>query len=286
MPIDPDQPGGSHDPTRAQDPVDPTRAQDPVDPTRVQPGIDSTRTGDEAYGRPDADRTPLADEPGRPVPDDGRNSAWWLWALLAAVLIGIVLFALLQEGDDDDAVGTADQTETDAGVIETAPEDTTADTTATTAPAAPADDTDATTTEPTPDDDGAIPPDDAVAESGTITATDGTELLTLLQGDASDAERLAPYAGETLTGARVEVLEIVDGEGFWIGTDDQQRLFAHGTEAVTVDVEVGQRIDFSGVLTPNPSDGADDAHDLPDDQGAELHDQQGHHLELGSITAP
>jgi hypothetical protein len=285
MPIDPDQPGGSHDPTRAQDPIDPTRAQDPVDPTRVQPGVDSTRIGDDAYARPDSRRAPVVEEPRRrdPGSDHDRTGGWWLWALLAAVLIAIVLFALFQAGDDDDAVGTADQAETDAGAVETAPEDTAAETTATTAPA---DDAEVTTTEATPNDGGAIPPDDGAAESGTITATDGTELLTLLEGDASDAERLAPYAGETLTGARVEVLEIVDGEGFWIGTDDQQRLFAHGTEAVTVDVEVGQRIDFSGVLTPNPSDGATDAHDLSDDAVAELYDQQGHHLELGSITAP
>lgn len=286
MPDDPDQPGGSHDPTRAQDPVDPTRAQDPVDPTRVQPGVDSTRVGDEAYARPEARRAPVVEEPLRrdPRDDDDRKGAWWLWALLAAVLIAIVLFALLQEGDDDDdAVGTADQAETEPGAVETAPEDTTADTTAETAPAsteAPVtDDTTATTAAPA--DGGAAAPEGPGEDPGTVTTADGTDLFTLVQGDAGDAERLAAHADQDVTGEGVYVLDVVDGEGFWIGADEQQRIFAHAPDDVAV--EVGQRISFDGFLEPNPPDDSAEVHDIPEDQGAELHRQQGHHIELRSL---
>src|SRR3546814_18726164 len=52
---------------------------------------------------------------------DDREGAWWLWALLAAVLIAIVLFALLSDGDDDDdAVGTALQNETEEAEVDPA----------------------------------------------------------------------------------------------------------------------------------------------------------------------
>ena len=287
MPIDPDQPGGSEDPTRAQDPVDPTRAQDPVDPTRVQPGVDPTRVGDAAYARPHARRAPVVEEPLRrdPRDDDDRKGAGWLWALLAAVLIAIVLFALFQAGDDDDdAVGTADQSETEPGAVETTPEDTAVeDTTAETAPA----DTTATTapadTTPTTAADGATPaPADGAGEDpGTVTTADGTDLFTLVQGDAGDAERLAAHADQDVTGEGVYVLEVVDGEGFWIGADDQQRIFAHAPDDVAV--EVGQRISFEGFLKPNPPDDSAEVHDIPEDQGAELHRQQGHHIELRSL---
>ena len=290
MPIDPDQPGGSHDPTRAQDPVDPTRAQDPIDPTRVQPGVDATRTGDAAYARPDPLRGPSADEPLRrdPGDDDDRN-AWWLWALLAAVLIAIVLFALFQGGDDDDEVGTADQATTEPGAVETAPEDTTADTTAETAPEDTADDEgavtdDTTATTAAPADDGEAAAPDGTDDPGTVTTADGTDLFTLVQGDAGDAERLAPYADQDVTGEGVYVLDVVEGEGFWVGADDQQRIFAHVSGDATAEVEVGQRISFDGFLKANPPEDSAEVHEIPEDQGAELHRQQGHHIELRSLT--
>ena len=301
MPIEPDQPGGSHDPTRPHDPVDPTRpvdptepidptrAQDPVEPTRVQPGVDPTRAGDATFARPDARRSAVADEPLRRRPDDDedRNRAWWLWAILAAVLIGIVLFALLRDGDDDDVV-TDDQTDTDAGVVDTAPEDTVVeDTTVETAPE------DTVAEEPVTEDTTATtdageptaPGDGADGDPGTVTTPDGTDLFGLVEGDAGDADRLAPHADQDVTGEGVYVLDIVDGEGFWIGADDQQRIFAHASADTSAEVQVGDRIGFDGFLKPNPADDSADVHDIPEDQGAELHRQQGHHIEIRSITA-
>ena len=292
MPDQPDLPGGSNDPTRANDPIDPTRAHDPIDPTRVQPGIDPTRAQDATRARPAATTAgaPLAAEPVRRRPDDDdrdRKGAWWLWALLAAVLIGIVLFALLSQGDDDDdSVGTDDQTE--EGAVETtapdtAPEDTTADTapTDTEAPEdAPADTT--ATTAPAAGGDAAP---GAGEDPGTVkAASDDTDLVTLVKGDAGDAGRLAPYAEQDVVGEGVYVLEIVEGEGFWIGADESRRIFAHAGADAAAAVEVGQRIDFDGFLKANPADDSADVHDIPEDQGAELHRQQGHHIELRSLT--
>lgn len=284
MPIEPDLPGGSNDPTRAHEPIDPTRAQDRVEPTRVQPGVDPTRVQGAAGARPAArTATPLADEPLRRRPDDDerRAGAWWPWALLAAVLIAIVLFALLSQGDDDDdAVGTTDETSTTvagAAPVETAPQDTTAETT----PPDPA------TEDSAPDTTVAttVPPAEADAggDPGTVTTTEGTDLFTLVQGDAGDAERLAAHADQDVTGDGVYVLDVVDGQGFWIGADDQQRIFAHAPDDVAV--EIGQRLTFDGFLKPNPAEDSADVHDIPEDRGAELHRQQGHHIELRSLSA-
>lgn len=292
MPDQPDLPGGSNDPTRAHDPIDPTRAHDPVEPTRVQPGVDPTRAQDATWARPAATRAgaPVVDEPLRRVPDDedrDRTGAWWLWALLAAVLIAIVLFALLTQGDDDDAVGTADQAETGDTTATTAPQDTAPeDTTADAAPEDTATDdtaaTDETTTTAAPAAGGDAT-DPGAGDAGTVTAaSDGTDLFTLVQGDAGDAERLAPYADQDVTGAGVHVLDVVDGEGFWIGVDESRRIFAHAPDDVAV--EVGERIDFDGFLKPNPAEDSAEVHDIPEDQGAELHRQQGHHIELRSLT--
>lgn len=281
MPEQPDVPGGSHDPTRANDPIDPTRAQDPVDPTRVQPGVDATRA------QPAADRAsaPLADGPRRRDPGDDDRTAWWLWGLLGAVLIAIVLFALLRESDDgDDTVDTIDPAVTDTSVADTtAPEDTAADTAPeTTVPedtATDPADSEGTTDTTVGGESGAQTTDDP----GTVTTADGTDLFTLVEGDAGDAERLEPHAGSDVTGEGVFVLEIVDGEGFWIGADDRRRLFAHAADGVAV--VAGQRISFDGMLKPHPPEGSAEVHDISEDEGAALYEQQGHHLELRSITA-
>lgn len=274
---DPEFPGGSDDPTRAGDPVDPTVVRDPVDTAHAQGAAPAA-----GMGAVDRAGAPMSEEPRRRDPrGDDRNTAGWLWALLAAAVIGIVLFALLGDDDGDDAVGTVDQP-TDTAAPETSVEDTaTQGTTPETAapedaPAA-ADDTTASTTTAAPDDGAGT-----AGEPGTVTAADGTDLLTLVQGDAGDADRLAPYAGTEVTGESVEVLEVVEGQGAWIGTDDERRLFARTTDGLSV--EAGDRISFDGSLEANPSEGADDAIEIPEDQGAEQLRRQGHHIQIGELT--
>lgn len=263
------------EPTRADLPPieggEATRRLDPVDPTSAAPA-------------------PSAVRERRVVDDEGdRRRAWWLWALLAAVLIGIVLFALLQD-DEDDVEATGDAaTNTSLPAEEgiedpaaSAPDDALAEEGDDGVAPAPAE-------TPAPEGDmgegdggdGAVP-EPAPAET-TLAAADGTDVLGLLQGDDGDAERLAPHEGTDVVGTGLEVLDVVDGEGFWIG-DDQRRIFAHTTDGADTTVEVGQRIDVEGALVANPPAGATDAHDLPAEHGADLYRQQGHHLELQSIT--
>lgn len=270
---DPDLPGGSDDPTRANDPADPTRVHQPVDATHAQGAAPAAGMGER-----DRRFDPIEQEPRRSRPDDDGNRTGWLWALLAAVLIGIVLFALLSQGDDgdDDTVGTTDDT-TDTVAPETSVEDTVTDDTApeTTAPDTTVEDTTpATTAEPDPAEEP--------APAGAITTTDGTDLLDLVEGDDGDAERLAPYAGTDVSGEGVEVLDVVEGQGIWIGTDDQQRIFARTTDEVTV--EAGDQISFEGTLEENAAEGSDDAIVLPGDQGAEQLSQQGHHIEPSELN--
>jgi hypothetical protein len=269
-------PSDPNDPTRADLPPTHGGAGDPTMPMERTAATERTTTA------------PVADRPLRDEEEDDRNKAWWLWALLALAILAIVLFALLRDDDDDtDDVGTVDDTvettevpeEDPAAEDDTIPEDA-AEGDAGTDPGADEGDEGATTpAAPAP----GSPEADLSDDPGTATTGDGTDLFTLLQGDDGDAERLAPYADTDVLGEGVQVVEVVEGEGFWIGAGDE-RIFAHGADDLVADVEVGQRIDFDGFLKPNPPADSADVHDIGDEQGAELHRQQGHHIELRSIT--
>lgn len=106
MPTDPDPefPGGSDDPTRAGDPADRSQVQDPVDTTHAQGAAPAA-----GMGAVDRAGAPMSEEP-RDIRSGDRTTAGWLWALLAAVLIAIVLFAVLRDGDGSDAMGPGGQT--------------------------------------------------------------------------------------------------------------------------------------------------------------------------------
>lgn len=267
---DPDLPGGSDDPTRANDPVEPTRVHEPVDTADAQGAGPAA-----SVAQPVGAGEPFAEEPRprdrRPRGDD-RNVATWLWALLAIVVIGIVLVALLADDAPIDTVEPpADTIVPDTPVEDPAVEDTPLETTA----------PETTTTVETTTTAAPEPADEPAAE-GAVTTADGTDLLALLEGDDGDAERLAPHAGSDVMGEGVEVLDVVEGQGIWIGTDDQQRIFARTADEVAV--EAGDRISFEGTLEESAAEGSDDAIVLPDDQGAEQLRQQGHHIELSELT--
>lgn len=53
----------------------------------------------------------------------------------------------------------------------------------------------------------------ATRSEGVIATADGTDLLSVVEGDAGGAERLAPYAGEDVTATGVDVLEENPAEG-------------------------------------------------------------------------
>lgn len=276
-----DLPGGSDDPTRANDPVDPTRVHEPVDTSLAQGAGPAAGMGRSGRGERPFSEDPMRRQPGRD--DDDRKTSTWLWALLAALLIGIVLFALLQGSDDDDAVGTVDPT-TDTAAPESPVEDAVTEDTApdTTVPEDTAPESDAATEDTVATTTTAAPEASEGAAAGAVTASDGTDLLGLVQGDSGDAERLAPYAGDDVAASSVEVLEVVDDQGIWVGTDDQQRLFVRSTDDLAV--AAGETVALEGTLRANAEAGSDDAIELTDDQGAELLEQQGHHIELDQLT--
>jgi hypothetical protein len=250
-----------------------------------------------------------------PVDDDrDRRGGWVIWAIVGLVLLGLVLFALLG-GDDErtteltegdgaeqwqteapaDDAGAGDDPAPEGGVGAGAAEEAGAGEGATqdgavhdgaaqdgTAGAAPE------TGAETGAEDGAEAPataDDA-DDPGAILTAGGEELLALLEGDDGDAERLAPHAGSDVEGQGVRIQQVVDERHFWVGTDTQ-RIFVHlGPDMTAEGVEIaeGQRIAFEGFLKENPPADSAEVHDLTEDEGAEEHRRQGHHIELTTIA--
>jgi hypothetical protein len=137
--------------------------------------------------------------------------------------------------------------------------------------------------DPTAQDPAAQDPaaqDPTAQDPGSAVTADGRSLFPV------DPARLAELAGQDLVGQRVLVQSVVPGEGFWIGVDEVDRVFVHAGASAPLGFEPapGQRIDFDGFVKPNPPADSAEVHDIPEDQGAEQHRQQGHHVELRSAT--
>jgi hypothetical protein len=115
-----------------------------------------------------------------------------------------------------------------------------------------------------------------------ITVDGGTGLLPL------PAEGLAAFAGKTAEGRGVIVESVVADEGFWVG-DAASRIFVHLSDQAKASagespfqVRAGQRVDFTGTVTPNPADVGDLG--VTAREGAEQLRSQGHHLELSRVA--
>ena len=91
------------------------------------------------------------------------------------------------------------------------------------------------------------PPTTAAPPAGTLTAPDGTALLPL------PPDGLAAVEGQPVEARGVAVQSVVDGTGFWVGTDETNRVFVHPTAPMPV--QPGQRIDFDGTVTARPDGG-------------------------------
>jgi predicted RecA/RadA family phage recombinase len=124
-------------------------------------------------------------------------------------------------------------------------------------------------------------------DAGVVTTEDGDNLLSALRGDDGDTERLSAYVNQDLEGERVLVQHVVSDLGFWVGEDEQRRIFVHLGPDMTASestVAVGDRIDFAGFLEENAVEDSVDHHDLADDDGGPLHRAQGHHVELTALV--
>jgi hypothetical protein len=70
-------------------------------------------------------------------------------------------------------------------------------------------------------------------------------------------------------------------EGFWVGTDDGDRLWVQlvGRGESPFQVRTGQRATFTGRLVPNPPGFVERVGMVPE-EGAALAGRQGHHIEV------
>lgn len=175
----------------------------------------------------DAQRRSARPSTGAVRADDGRTrkrrGLWWLWPLLALVLIGVLLllFLLLRDGDDDNRASSAAKATPGA-----------------TAPSS------------------ATPGAGAAGQAGTLTAG-GASLLPV-----AGAGALGDTVGKAATGKNVTVQQIVPGQGLWVGSSAKDRIYVElggdvGQDeqpAGDADLAVGDRVDLTGETRPAPED--------------------------------
>jgi hypothetical protein len=100
---------------------------------------------------------------------------------------------------------------------------------------------------------------------------------------------LAGFSGQAAEGKGATVESVVADEGFWVGTDPNNRIFVFLTDEAKqaqgespFQVKPGQRVDFTGTVKPMPQDltpfGVDRS------EGADQLRQQGHYVELSSVA--
>jgi hypothetical protein len=122
----------------------------------------------------------------------------------------------------------------------------------------------------------------AATGAGAVTAN-GQALLPLPAGG------LAAFADQAAEGKGVNVESVVADEGFWVGSDPNNRVFVFlSDEAKAAEgespfqVKTGQQVDFSGTVKALPNDltpfGVDRS------EGADQLRQQGHYIELRSVA--
>lgn len=93
------------------------------------------------------------------------------------------------------------------------------------------------------------------AGAGTLTARDES-LLPVPAGGLADFET------ETATGEGVTVQSVVEDEGFWVGSSEQDRVYVEyggdvgADEAQGFEPEVGDKVDLTGEVRPAPQDPA------------------------------
>jgi hypothetical protein len=213
------------------------------------PVVTATRVGRDPYPRT-AQRTHVPggglDRPGvftrrRPgyLPRrDGRrdnDGAGWLLGLLILVLLGVLLWWFLTQGDDS----TIDEPSSGGLPTQTGATGATG------------------------------------GEAGQITTTDGRDLLASLHdASGDDTAGSSSFEHDTVQSDGVEVLTVVGDEAFWVGTSNARVLVALTPNGESViDVDVGDVVAFSGIVRPVPND-AEGSFGIDEGEGmGELQDQ-------------
>ena len=145
-------------------------------------------------------------------PDRRRGGTpWWIW-LLGLVALGLVAFMIFQGANADPS------TEVDAGNGNEVG---------------------------TMDGAGS---DEAAAATGTISSSDGVDLLDL----SADSEGLAGYEETDVEGASAPVESVVGDETFWVGESPERRLFVflNPLGESGPDIDAGDDVTFDGTVRP------------------------------------
>jgi hypothetical protein len=190
-----------------------------------------------------------------PVAGPPKRRRWLLPALLALLAL-IAVLALLSRCGDDDAATTGTPSSPTATPATTA--------TATSAPAS---------TAASPDGAGTTGAGQA-GEPGTVTAG-GADLL-----EYPTTETLNAHDGQETVARGVRVQSVPADEGFWVGADDQNRLWVQltGTGGESdYKVKEGDTVDFTGSVTRSaPGFAAEQG--VTQAEGADQLTEQGHYL--------
>jgi RNA polymerase sigma factor (sigma-70 family) len=92
---------------------------------------------------------------------------------------------------------------------------------------------------------------------------------------------LSRYAGDPVRAQGVRVLQVVANEGFWVGTGRRDRVWVQltGIRESGFQVQPGDRVSFTGQMVEH-SPGFARRTGVTIREGADLLDQQGHHVEV------
>ncbi|MDQ3146363.1 MAG: sigma-70 family RNA polymerase sigma factor [Actinomycetota bacterium] len=98
---------------------------------------------------------------------------------------------------------------------------------------------------------------------------------------------LGRYASRAVNVRGATVQAVVADEGFWIGSDDQQRVWVQllvGPGESAQEVRPGQRVSFDGIFVASPAGFAADVGVVPSEGAAQLQ-AQGFHIEVPAADA-
>ncbi len=193
---------------------------------------------------------PIADG-ATPVGERPSRRKGWLWLLLAALAILLLLLGLSQCGNDDATSGTSASTSPSGSASDGGPSTTAASGSATDSASPSASASSATpAAQPSPSASQAAGGGDGSAVAGTI-VTGGTAVL----GDGP-VKDLNTYTGQGAVAKAVKVQSVPADEGFWVGDNTTDRIWIQltGTAGESkYTVKQGDTVDFTGKVTPAAS---------------------------------
>lgn len=170
---------------------------------------------------------------------------WWIWALIALAVIVVLILLLVQCGSGG---GAGDPDEAAVPAPSSAPAaDPSAGAGADGSPSAPS-----AGTSGAPSAAPGAAPGAGTGSGGSLTA--GQTALLPLAGAAGPSGELTALVGQPVTAQALPVQSVPADEGFWVGTDETDRVFVRLTVPPgesPYQVQPGQQVAFTGALAAN-----------------------------------